>query len=84
MLETGAFESTLIAAARPSPSVGNSSNSASVILGASLGLAGTPDVFGDVYVASSAGSVETILMVSIVAEPTAAFNFAEYSTVFDV
>ena len=73
-----------MSADKPCPSVGYNSNSANVILGASLGLPGTPEVLGESKVVSPAASVETILIVSTVAEPTAAFNFAEYSTVFDV
>ena len=73
-----------MSAASPSVSLGLEASSAKVILGASLGLAGTPDVFGEVYVVSSAASVETILIVNTVAESTAAFSLAEYSTVFDV
>ena len=49
-----------------------------------MGLAGTPDVLGEVYVVSAAGSVDTILIVNTVALDGAASNLAEYSTVFDV
>jgi hypothetical protein len=52
--------------------------------GASLGLAGTPDVFGDVKVVSSAGSDATDLIVITVADPTDAFNLADISNVSDV
>jgi len=64
--------------------VGYTSISANVILGASFGLDGTPDVFGDVYVVSAAGSVDTIFTVITVAVPAAASNLALYVTVFDV
>ena len=81
MLVTVAVELTCMADASPSVLFGWISLTASVILGASLGLAGTPDVLGEVYVVSAAGSDDTILTVITVAEPTAAFNLALYSTV---
>ena len=79
--ETSAFESTLIAAASPCASVGNNSSNAKVILGASFGLAATPSVLPAVKVSSLSASVETILTVNTVADPTAALSFAEISTV---
>ena len=48
MFETCAFELGEMVDASPSVSLGLIVNTANVILGASLGLAGTPDVFGDV------------------------------------
>lgn len=68
----------------PCALVGYTSITAKVILGASFGLAATPDVFGEVYVVSSAGSVDTILTVITVAEPGEAFSLALYVTVFVV
>ena len=41
-------------------------------------------MFGDVKVSSPAASTETNLIVNTVAEPTAAFNLAAISTVFEV
>ena len=70
--------------AKPCPLVGYSSINAKVILGASFGFAGTPDVLPPVKVVSSAPSVETILIVTTVAVAGAAFNLAYISTVFDV
>ena len=52
--------------------------------GASFGLAGTPDVFGEVYVSSPAGSDATDLIVITVADPGAASSLADISSVFDV
>lgn len=69
---------------KPSVLFGKCSVSASTMAGASFGLVGTLDKLPDVYVSSSAGSVATDLMVSTVAVPTAAFNLAEISSVFDV
>jgi hypothetical protein len=46
--ETSAFELGVMAAASPSVSLGLAVSSAKVILGASFGFAGTPDVFGEV------------------------------------
>ena len=69
---------------RPSVVFGVIVNNVVTILGVSLTAAGTPEVLGDVYCESDAGSVATILMVMTVADPTAASNLAAISTVFDV
>ena len=70
----------------PSPCevLGSSVNSVVTIFGVSLAAAGTLEVLGDVYCVSSAGSVATIVTVITVDDPTAAFNLALTSTVFDV
>ena len=73
-----------MSAANPCESSGKFSVSVSVIIGASLGLAATPSVLPEVYVVSAAGSDATCLMVSTVAEPTAAFNLADISSVSEV
>ena len=70
--------------ANPSALVGKCSVNASTMAGASLGLAGTPDVLGEVYVSSSAGSDATDLIVNTVAEFTAALSLADISNVLDV
>jgi hypothetical protein len=83
-LLTSAFEADCIAAVNPWAAVGWTSISARVIFGDSFGLVGTLDKLLELKVSSPAASVNTHLTVITVAEPTAAFNLADISTVLDV
>ena len=84
MLDTVAVELGASPVPRPSEVLGSSVNSVVTILGVSFTADGTPEVFGDVYCESDDGSVAIILMVIVIAVPTAASNLACISTVFDV
>ena len=83
-LLTCVFESDCIAADNPPAVDGCISDNCSVIAGASLGLAGTPDKLPEVYVVSAAGSDATDLIVITVADPTDASNLADISNVSEV
>ena len=83
-LLTSAFESTCIADANPCASVGFSSVSVNLIVGASFGLAATPDVLPAVNVVSLPPSTQTCFTVKVTPVPIAAFNLADISAVFEV